>query len=85
MLSCGSKGALRLQTYVVNRPAFQISPETVSYPFVYSADDRTDLGRMFERQHPTRCRLISWAWGFVPSNPTDPSALLADLNGGVAA
>ena len=77
---------LRLETYVVKRPAFQITPEAVSYPFVYSADDRIDLGRMLERQHPDPAdRLGSWARGFVRSNPTDTSALLADLNSGVAA
>jgi transglutaminase-like putative cysteine protease len=80
------ESALRLETYVVNRPAFQISPEAVSYPFIYSADDRIDLGRMLERQYPDPDgRLTSWARGFVRSNPTDTSALLADLNSGIAA
>lgn len=80
------ESALRLETYVVDRPAFQISPEAVSYPFIYSADDRIDLGRMLERQHPDPDdRLGSWARGFVRGNPTDTSALLADLNSGVAA
>jgi transglutaminase-like putative cysteine protease len=80
------ESSLRLETYVVNRPAFQISPEAVSYPFIYSADDRIDLGRMLERHHPDPTdRLGSWARGFVRSNPTDTSALLADLNSGVAA
>jgi transglutaminase-like putative cysteine protease len=80
------ESALRLETYLVNRPAFQISPEAVSYPFIYSADDRIDLGRMLERQHPDpNDRLGSWARGFVRGNPTDTSALLADLNSGIAA
>jgi transglutaminase-like putative cysteine protease len=39
---------------------------------------------MLERQYPDpRDRLGSWARGFVRSNPTDTSALLADLNTGV--
>jgi len=77
---------LQLETYAVKRPAFQITPEAVSYPFIYSADDRIDLGRMIERQcaDPTD-RLGSWARGFVRSNPTDTLALLADLNNGVRA
>jgi transglutaminase-like putative cysteine protease len=75
-----------LETYAVERPPFQISPDALSYPFIYSADDRIDLGRMLERQHPDpKDRLGSWARGFVRSNPTDTSALLADLNSGVAA
>jgi transglutaminase-like putative cysteine protease len=77
---------LQLETYVVKQPAFQIAPEAASYPFIYSADDRIDLGRMLERHHPDPAdRLGAWARGFVRSNPTDTLALLADLNSGVAA
>jgi transglutaminase-like putative cysteine protease len=80
------ESSLVLETYASERPAFRISPEALSYPFIYSADDRIDLGRMLERQHPDpNDRLGSWARGFVRSNPTDTSALLADLNNGVAA
>jgi len=77
---------LRLETYAVERPAFQIARDAVSYPFIYSADDRIDLGRLLERHYadPTD-RLGSWARTFVRSNPTDTSALLADLNTGVGA
>lgn len=75
-----------LETYAAERPPFQISPDALSYPFVYSADDRIDLGRMLERQYSDpQDRLGSWARGFVRSSPTDTSALLADLNSGVAA
>ena len=75
---------LRLETYAATLPAFQVIPEAASYPFIYSADDRIDLGRMLERHHPDPGgRLESWAQGFVRSNPTDTLALLADLNIGV--
>ena len=77
---------LKLETYVATGPAFPTSPEAVSYPFIYSADDRIDLGRMLEPQHgDPGDRLGSWARGFVRSNPTDTAALLADLNAGVGA
>jgi transglutaminase-like putative cysteine protease len=77
---------LTLETFAVERPPFQITPEAVSYPFVYSADDRIDLGRMLERQYADPGnRVASWARGFVRSNPTDTLALLADLNNGIAA
>jgi transglutaminase-like putative cysteine protease len=76
---------LRLETFAVERPVFQITAEALSYPFIYSADDRIDLGRMLDRQYPDPTdRLGSWARGFVRSNPTDTLALLADLNSGVA-
>ena len=77
------ESGLRLETYVV--PAFEIVPEAVSYPFIYTADDRIDLGGLLERHYPDPTdRLGSWARGFIRSNPTDTSALLADLNSGVA-
>jgi transglutaminase-like putative cysteine protease len=80
------ESSLMLETYAADRPPFQITPDALRYPFIYSADDRIDLGRMLERQHPDPDdRLGSWARGFVRSNPTDTSALLADLNNGVAA
>ena len=42
---------LRLETFAQNRPALQTAPWYVAtYPFVYSADDRIDLGRLLERQ-----------------------------------
>jgi len=77
---------LKLETYIVERPAVQVVPEATKYPFIYSADDRIDLGRMLERQYrDPHDRLGSWARGFVRSNPTDTLALLDDLNRGVAA
>ncbi len=75
---------LRLETFAQKRPAFQITAEAESYPFIYSADDRIDLGRLLDRQYPDPTdRVGSWARGFVRSNPTNTLALLADLNSGV--
>jgi transglutaminase-like putative cysteine protease len=80
------ESSLVLETFAPELPPFQITPDASRYPFIYSADDRIDLGRMLERQHPDPDdRLGSWARGFVRSNPTDTSALLADLNNGVGA
>jgi transglutaminase-like putative cysteine protease len=42
---------LELETYLAKGPAFPTSPQAVSYPFIYSADARIDLGRMLERHH----------------------------------
>jgi transglutaminase-like putative cysteine protease len=79
------ESCLQLETYVVEQPASQIAPSAASYPFIYSADDRIDLGRMLERHCPDpHNRLAAWAEGFIRSNPTDTLALLADLNAGVA-
>ena len=84
---------LRLETYLVKRPAFQITPEAVSYPFIYSADDRIDLGRMLERHNPDPSdRLGSWArassaairpirWRCWPTS-TAASGRLSDIRAG---
>jgi transglutaminase-like putative cysteine protease len=80
------ESGLQLETYAGDQPSSQIAPEAASYPFIYSADDRIDLGRMLEREHPDPAdRLGSWARGFVRGQRTDTLALLADLNAGVGA
>jgi transglutaminase-like putative cysteine protease len=76
---------LELETYVVDQPVPLIASNAASYPFIYSADDRIDLGRMLERHHPDpHHRLRAWADGFIRSHPTGTLALLADLNAGVS-
>jgi transglutaminase-like putative cysteine protease len=66
------ESSLTLETYAVERPAFQIAASAASYPFIYSPDDRIDLARMLERHHPDpKGRLESWAAGFVRRRCTD--------------
>jgi transglutaminase-like putative cysteine protease len=80
------ESGLQLESYVVEHPRSEISPEAATYPFIYSPDDRIDLGRMLERHYPDPAgKLNAWARGFVRSNRTDTLALLADLNAGVKA
>jgi transglutaminase-like putative cysteine protease len=77
---------LTLETYTIEQPPYEIAPEAASYPFIYSADDRLDLGRMLERYYPDpQDRLDAWARGFVRSKPTNTLALLADLNAAIKA
>jgi transglutaminase-like putative cysteine protease len=77
---------LRLETFAQKRPAFQITAEAETYPFIYSADDRIDLGRLLDPQYPDPTDEVdTWARGFVRSNPTNTLALLADVNSGVGA
>ena len=38
------ESALHIERYALDRPAFELDPEARTYPFVYSSDDRTDLG-----------------------------------------
>jgi transglutaminase-like putative cysteine protease len=66
-------------------PVFDIAASAISYPFLYSAEDWTDLGALTIPQNPDPDgRLRSWARAFVRSNPTDTLSLLKDLAAGVA-
>jgi hypothetical protein len=40
---------LVLEIYTAERPPFEITPEALSYPFIYSADDHIDISRMLGR------------------------------------
>jgi transglutaminase-like putative cysteine protease len=75
---------LQLETYTMERTRSKIAPEAANHPFIYSSDDRIDLGRMLERHHTDQAdRLGTWARAFVRGNRTDTLALLADLNAGL--
>jgi hypothetical protein len=53
---------LHLETYAAEQPRSEIAPEAASYPFIYSAHNRIDLGRMLELHHPDPSdRLGCWA------------------------
>ncbi len=66
-------------------PVFDIAASAIHYPFLYSADEWTDLGALAVQQYDDpQGRLKTWAVGFVRSSPTDTLALLKDLGAGVA-
>ncbi|MDU8912966.1 transglutaminase family protein [Aestuariicoccus sp. MJ-SS9] len=67
-------------------PVFPIAAAAASYPFVYAADDWTDLGALAMPQYAddTR-RLRGWAKGFVRARPTDTLSLLKDISNGITA
>ncbi|MCJ2021870.1 transglutaminase family protein [Methylobacterium sp. E-065] len=74
----------RVELSAAAYPVFDIDASAISYPFPYSEDARTDLGALAVQQYSNDGRLLSWAQGFVASNPTDTLSLLQDLNAGVA-
>jgi transglutaminase-like putative cysteine protease len=75
---------LHLERYAPERPVFELEDDAKTYPFVYSSEDRADLGRMLERHTPDPNGVIDeWARGFVMSKQTDTLALLADINIGI--
>jgi transglutaminase-like putative cysteine protease len=68
----------------VEWPVFRIAPEAHSYPFDYSADEKTDLGAFCVAEDPRHdTPLQSWAQGFVYGRRTDTLALLKDINAGI--
>jgi transglutaminase-like putative cysteine protease len=79
------ESATVLELDSVAYPVFPIAAHAATYPFSYSAEERTDLGALLTRQHPDPMgRLSSWVASFVMANPTDTLALLKDLNAGIS-
>ena len=72
---------LAIERYALARLDFQIAPEAESYPFMHSADDRSDLGRLRERHYPDPRNVVEeWARQFVLETPTNTFNLLARMN-----
>jgi transglutaminase-like putative cysteine protease len=72
---------LVIERYALDSPTFELDPLAREYPFIYSADDRTDLGRTLDRHYPDPAgQLEAWAQAFVASRPIDTQALLAGIN-----
>jgi transglutaminase-like putative cysteine protease len=72
---------LVMERFALARPDFPISPEAENYPFVYSANDRSDLGRLVERHYPDPRGVVEeWAKRFILELPTNTFNLLATMN-----
>jgi transglutaminase-like putative cysteine protease len=66
-------------------PVFPIAASAASFPFMYPAEDWTDLGALASPQYADPSgRLAGWAGAFVMARPTDTLSLLKDLAEGVA-
>jgi len=75
---------LTIERYALERTLFPIAAEAATYPFVYSPNDRTDLGRLLELHYPDpKGDLAAWAQQFVPEKGVDTIALLADINAAI--
>jgi transglutaminase-like putative cysteine protease len=74
---------LTIERYALTRLDFSISPEAQNYPFMHSADERSDLGRLRERHYPDRGEVEEWARQFILETPTDTFNLLATMNAAV--
>ena len=74
---------LNIERYALARLDFPISPEAQNYPFMHSADDRSDLGRLRERHYPDRGEVEAWARQFILETPSDTFNLLATMNAAI--
>src|ERR1043166_5761753 len=75
---------LTIERYALARLDFPISPEAESYPFMHSADDRSDLGRLRERHYPDPRGVVDeWAKHFILETPANTFNLLATMNAAI--
>jgi transglutaminase-like putative cysteine protease len=75
---------LQLERYGLARPVFPIAPEAQMYPFVYSSNDRSDLGRLVERRYPDPLGMLDkWAKRFMGQQPLPTYNLLSNMNGAI--
>jgi transglutaminase-like putative cysteine protease len=74
---------LKIERYANERLDFAITPEAESYPFMHSADDRSDLGRLRERHYQDRGTVETWARQFILETPTNTFNLLATMNAAI--
>jgi transglutaminase-like putative cysteine protease len=75
---------LHLEHYGLTRPVFPIAPEAQVYPFIYSANDRSDLGRLLDRHYPDPNGLVdAWAKRFVSGRFMSTYNLLSNMNGAI--
>lgn len=67
-------------------PIYPIAANAISYPFLYSDEDWTDLGALTRPHYEDdESRLSQWVEGFVFQRPTDTLSLLKDINAGISA
>ena len=65
-------------------PVFAISASAIEYPFVYAADEWTDMGALTLPQYANpEGRFSLWVESFVMGHPTDTLSLLKDISNGI--
>jgi transglutaminase-like putative cysteine protease len=75
---------LTIERYALAKLDFPIAPEAESYPFMHSADDRSDLGRLRERHYPDARGVVEeWARQFILETPANTFNLLATMNAAI--
>jgi transglutaminase-like putative cysteine protease len=77
---------LKIERYALTEPDFPIAADAETYPFMHSADDRTDLGRLREHNYPDPRNVVTdWAKQFVVGERRRTWDVLADMNSAIRA
>ncbi len=75
------ESVLDIDRYPRGTETLALTDQAQTYPFIYSADDRTDLGRLLERHYPDpRGFVDEWARQFVDGPSMGTLALLRAVN-----
>lgn len=75
------ESVLDIDRYPRGAQALALSDQAQSYPFIYSADERTDLGRLLERHYPDPRGLVEeWVRQFVAGPSMGTVDLLHAVN-----
>jgi transglutaminase-like putative cysteine protease len=75
---------LTIERYALARPNFPIASEAETYPFIYSANDRSDLGRLLDSHYPDPRGIVeAWARRFILETPANTFNLLATINAAI--
>jgi len=77
---------LQIERYALAEPDFPIAADAETYPFMHSADDRADLGRLRELNYPDPRNIVTdWAKQFVVGDHKRTWDVLADMNSAIHA
>lgn len=77
---------LKIERYALAQLDFPIAADAEIYPFMHSADDRTDLGRLRERHYPDpHNEVADWAKQFAVGERRRTWDVLADMNSAIQA
>ena len=77
---------LKIERFALAEPDFPIAADAETYPFMHSADDRTDLGRLREHNYPDPRNVVTdWAKQFVAGDRRRTWDVLADMNSAIHA
>jgi transglutaminase-like putative cysteine protease len=77
---------LKIERYALAQPNFPIAADAEVYPFMHSADDRADLGRLRELNYPDPRNIVTeWARQFAAGERKRTWDVLADMNSAINA